>query len=46
MTPNKKNREALEKAETIFDYEARMRREALEIAKTFVHTKPIKYLLK
>lgn len=35
-----------EKRETIQETEARLKREAREIAKTFVHTKPIKYLIK
>lgn len=35
-----------EKRETIHETEARLRREAREISKSFVHTKPIKYLLK
>lgn len=34
------------KFETIFETEARLKKEAIEIAKTFKHTKPIKYLLK
>jgi hypothetical protein len=34
------------KTETIFDTEKRLRNEAIEIAKNYVHTKPIKYLLK
>jgi hypothetical protein len=37
---------ALDKLETIYEYEARLKREALEISKNFVHNKPIKYLLK
>ncbi len=43
---NKKNKRAVEKTETIYDYEARLKKEAQEIAKNFIHTKPIKYLLK
>ena len=43
---NKKNKKPPEKSETIFDYEARLRQEAIEISKSFMHTKPIKYLLK
>jgi len=35
-----------EKRETIHETEARLRREAIKISKTFIHTKPIKYLLK
>jgi len=34
------------KTESIFEMEARLKKEAIEIAKTFKHTKPIKYLLK
>lgn len=34
------------KAESIFDTEKRLQQEAREIAKTFIHTKPVKYLLK
>ncbi|REH00289.1 hypothetical protein C8P67_103265 [Flavobacterium aquicola] len=36
----------LDKSESIFEYEARLKKEAIEIAKNFVHTKPVKYLLK
>lgn len=43
---NKKNKKAVEKSETIFDYEARLRQEAIALSKTFIHTKPIKYILK
>lgn len=46
MILNKKNKKAVEKTESIYDYEVRLRQEAIEIAKSFVHTKPIKYLLK
>ena len=34
------------KAETIFETEARLKKEAIELSKNFKHTKPIKYLLK
>ena len=34
------------KFETIFETEARLKEEAKQIARTFNHTKPIKYLLK
>lgn len=34
------------KAESIFDAEKRLHQEARQISQTFVHTKPIKYLLK
>lgn len=46
MILNKKNKKALEKTETIYDYEAHLKKEAAEISKNFIHTKPIKYLLK
>jgi hypothetical protein len=46
MHINKKKTKPAEKSETIFETENRLRQEAIEIAKTFVHTKPIKYLLK
>jgi hypothetical protein len=46
MILNKKNKKAVEKSESIYDYEARLKQEAIEISKNFVHTKPIKYLLK
>lgn len=46
MNTKNKHRKAVEKSESIFDFEARLRQEAKEIAKKFVHTKPIKYLLK
>lgn len=35
-----------EKRETIHETEARLKREARQISKTFIHVKPIKYLLK
>jgi hypothetical protein len=43
-----KNRPAkpIDKTESIWEYEARLKKEALEISRTFNHTKPIKYLLK
>lgn len=44
MKLNKKK--AVEKAESIFEYEDRLRKEAIQISKNFVHTKPIKYILK
>lgn len=43
---NKKNKKAVEKSETIFDYEARLRQEAKALSKTFIQNKPIKYILK
>lgn len=46
MHTKKISKKALEKTETIFEYEARLKREAKEISANFVHTKPIKYLLK
>lgn len=46
MHINKKRKKPDIKNETIFETEARLKKEALEISKTFVHTKPVKYLLK
>lgn len=47
MTPiNKRRKKPLDKNETIFEEEARLKLEAKEIAKNFKHVKPIKYLLK
>jgi hypothetical protein len=46
MHIKKMPKKALQKTETIFEYEARLKKEAIEISKNFVHTKPIKYLLK
>jgi hypothetical protein len=43
---NKKKKKPTPKSESIFDYEARLKKEAVELSKTFIHTKPIKYLLK
>ena len=34
------------KAENIFDTEKRLRQEAKQISQTFIHTKPVKFLLK
>lgn len=39
-------KKGLNKTESIFEYEARLKRKAIEISKNFVHTKPVKYLLK
>jgi len=36
----------LNKSETIWETEARLKKEAIEIAKKFKHIKPAKYLLK
>lgn len=36
----------LYKSESIFEIDARLRKEAIEISKNFVHIKPTKYLLK
>jgi len=36
----------LDKSETIWETEARLKKEAIEISKSFVHKKPIRYLLK
>lgn len=41
-----KKQNALEKQETIFETEHRLRKEAKELAKNHVDKKPIKYLLK
>ncbi len=46
MYLNKKKKKPDTKTETIFEMEKRLRDEALQISKTFTHTKPIKYLLK
>lgn len=46
MHINKKRKKPIPKTETIFETESRLRKEAIEIAKTFVHVKPVKYLLK
>lgn len=46
MHTKKMPKKALQKTETIFEYDARLKKEASEIAKNFVHTKPVKYLLK
>lgn len=46
MYINIKRKKAIEKTESIYDYEARLKKEALEISKNFIHTKPVKYLLK
>lgn len=36
----------IDKSESIWEAEARLKKEAIEISKSFVHKKPIKYLLK
>lgn len=46
MHLNKKHPKPILKTESIFETEARLKKEALEISKKFKHTKPIKYLLK
>ena len=47
MPRNKKRHQLpVEKRETLADTEYRLRQEAREIAKKFVHVKPVKYLLK
>ncbi len=43
---DKKNPKPTPVQESIFDIDKRLHLEAIEIAKNFVHTKPIKYLLK
>lgn len=46
MHKNIKKRRPLEKSETIFETNARLRQEAIELAKNHKDKKPIKYLLK
>jgi hypothetical protein len=46
MHLNKKRPKPITKTERIFETEKRLREEAIAISKNFVHTKPIKYLLK
>jgi hypothetical protein len=47
MPRNKKpHRLPLEKRETIVETEYRLKQEAREISKKFIHTKPVKYLIK
>jgi hypothetical protein len=46
MHLNKKRPKPIEKTESIFETEKRLREEALHVSKTFHHTKPIKCLLK
>jgi hypothetical protein len=46
MRTKKIPKKALEKTETIFETDYRLKKKAIEISKNFVHTKPIKYLLK
>ena len=46
MILNKNKPNPVEKQETIFDLEKRLRLEAIELAKKHVDVKPIKYLLK
>ena len=36
----------IDKTESIWEYEARLKKEAAEISKNFIHSKPTKYLLK
>jgi len=43
---NKKKHKPAPVQESIFAIDKRLHLEAIEIAKNFVHTKPIKYLLK
>ena len=43
---NKKKVKPPEKTETLAETEYRLRQEAIALSKTFIHTKPIKYLLK
>lgn len=46
MHKNLKKRRPELKTESIFETDARLKKEALTISKNFVHTKPTKYLLK
>ena len=46
MTNTKTLKKPTKSIESIFEYEHRLKNEAKEISKKFVHTKPIKYLLK
>lgn len=46
MYIKKKRPKPIEKSESIFETEKRLREEAKTIARNFTHTKPIKYLLK
>lgn len=46
MYLNKKKKKPETKNETIFETEARLKKEALTISKSFIHVKPVKYLLK
>ena len=46
MILNKKKIKPADKMESIFEMEARLRLEAIEIAKNHIDKKPIKYLLK
>ncbi|MDZ4329158.1 MAG: hypothetical protein U0945_01075 [Flavobacterium sp.] len=46
MYINKKRKKPDPKAESIFETEKRLRDEAIKISKTFIHIKPVKYLLK
>lgn len=39
-------KKSIDKTESIWEYEARLKKEAIELSKNFVHTKPVKYLLK
>jgi hypothetical protein len=41
MRLGKRREKAFTKAESIFETDARLKREALEISKTFTHTKPV-----
>lgn len=46
MRINKKPKRPTQKAESIFDTEKRLQQKAKEISQNFIHTKPVKYLLK
>lgn len=46
MYINKKRKKPDSKNESIFETEARLKHEAREVSKNFVHLKPVKYLIK
>lgn len=46
MHKNLKKRRPVLKTETIFETDARLKQEARNISKSFVHVKPVKFLIK
>lgn len=46
MSKNLKKKRPVLKTESIFETEARLKNEAKSISQSFVHIKPIRYLLK